>query len=193
MQIFRDLLPWLNLVSFLPAVLATPSPKPKPASADPASTIKSVPDCAASPTEFSQLPFQFWIETLFLKPYKNYTNDDHVFRPSNPVGLFQDYDPTASSLIVQYSQAFVAETEQNTQFFTLVNNELMSSDLGEAKIWPFPSNELPGYSALVWDATTSDFNRLPIPLDFTAVKACTSTNETELLLRAKRRGGTMGT
>ena len=181
MQIIRDLLPWLNLASFLSTVLAAPSPTPTPT--EPASTTKSVPDCAASPTEFIGLPFQFWIETIFLKPYIG--APDIEFSPSNPLTIYWDYPISESNPLLKYSKAAVS-TQLNTQFFTLSFYDLRNADGGFGVIWPVPSDEFPGYSPLVWDATSDGLNTSLIYLDFTAVKKCTSTNETELLLRAKR-------
>ena len=185
MKIFRGLLPWLNLVPFLFTVLAAPSPDPTPA--EPASVTKSVPECAASPTEYYALPFEFWIETIFLKPYISPSfAPPIVFLPGNPVSIVYDY-PSPFNESLKYGRAIITNFRV-TQYFTLRFNDLHSPDDSYAIIWTIPVEDFPGYSPLAFDVYGPDLDSSviyrPLYLSFTAVKKCTSTNETELILRA---------
>lgn len=186
MQIFRDLLPWLNLVPFLPTVLAARTSYYT--SFKPAPITESVPDCAAPPTEFSELPFQFWIETVFLKPY---TGVYGQFSPSNPVGIFRYY-PSDRLTDITYSRAIISRG-LFTAFFTLRFSAFENADESPAVIWSIPSTVFPGYNPLVWIADSNGQDLNATFLYFTAVKKCTSKNETELILRASRSSDYNGT
>ena len=179
MQIFRDLLPWLNLVPFLPTVIAAPSSNST--RTEPASITKSVPDCAASPTEFSDLRFQFWIETIFLEPFTGFE-----FSPSNPVTIFTDFrGDDFSGPPITYDKAVVS-TRLDTQLFTLSFSTLLAPDGSPLEIWPLSSDEFPGYNPIGWNVQTYPLGLFNYYPQIKAVKNCTSTNETELILRASR-------
>lgn len=178
MQIFRDLLSWFNLVPFLFTVLAAPSPDYKFTGFD--SKTESVPDCAASPTVFIALPFQFWLEVILLKPYIGVAQ---VFEPSNPVKINWDY-PSDRNDDFTYSKAEIT-SQTNTQLFQLNYNFLQNAKEHGAVLWAYDSEYFPGYKALAWDETGPYGPDGVTFLDFVAVKKCTSTNQTELILRAK--------
>ena len=178
MQIFRDILPWLNLVPFLSTVLAAPSSDYKFTGFD--SKTGSVPDCATSPTVFIALPFQFWLEVILLTPY---TGIAQVFEPSNPVKIDWDY-PSLRNDGFTYSKAEIT-SQKDTQLFQLNYNFLLNAKGNGAVLWAYDADDFPGYKALAWDVTGPYGPDGVTFLDFVAVKKCTSTNKTELILRAK--------
>ena len=91
----------------------------------------------------------------------------------------------------KYDKAVVSSSPLKREFFTLDFLRLRSADESSGLVWPFASTYFPGYSPLVWNANTNVLpaGAGPIFLDFTAVKKCTSKNEAELILRAKRAFG----
>lgn len=194
MQIFFSLITSAVLAPFLftPTLvtsLATPDPiPPKPYTWNLNNDNKrSTPDCATPPTEFENLPYEFWIEVVFLKPI----DDDNYFRPGNPLRTERYIMPASGET---YDGAVIAEEFPGNglfearELFVLFNKNLVNRDGEGAQLWPdsVNVNSFPGYNPVAFQVE-GDFSELPYPLDFRAVKVCTSNNETELKLRARRR------
>lgn len=185
MHKLHDFFSWAMFVSFFSTALAAPSAN----STGVGITTKSVPTCAASPTVFTDLPFEFWIETIFLKPLKP-LDILAILREDYPLQLDEDYLGLFLGEDISGSGVSIAGASQPRDLFFL-DSELLRIKNGAAQIWPyvFPDDDFPGYSQLAFEVNA---DRPLILLDFTAVKVCSSTNATELQLRARRTDNSSG-
>ena len=191
MQILHSFISFAILAPFLPtntlvASLATPDPMtPK---RDPGNSNYKIndltPDCAAPPTVFDSLPYEFWIQVVFLDPVDD---DVDYYRQGDPLRTERYVMPYSGVL---YDGAFIARPSQPRDLYLLDNNFLVNTNDDFAKLWPdkYNANSFSGYNPVAFQ-TEGDFDEFAYELAFRAVKVCTSKNETELQLRAKRRDG----
>lgn len=188
-----DIFPWAVLALFLSTGLAAPQTKSTVPvtvnSAESGINNKSVLPCAAPPTVFTSLPFEFWIETIVLGPIPPDFDVLYDPRQGNPVAFQQPIWPFFPNLEISYSTSFVAQTGQPRELFTLYSGRLDNTKRNDAQIWPYPDDDYPGYQPLAWDVEADRDN---IQLKFEAYKACSPINEVELRLRARRRNPLSG-
>lgn len=177
MRTVHGLLQCFILAPFLSTGLAAPSVTS--ASFTP---TESIPACAASPTVFASLGFEFWLQVVFLGPLPPLDVIGYKFAKDNPIRLHHDYYPYFPNQEIQYSRVYIAAQGLPRTLFILGDSFLLSPDFSGAVIWPDspPSDTFPGWSPFVFDAWTM-LNTTEVR--FKAVKVCTSTNELELQLR----------
>lgn len=182
MYMRRNLLTWAMFAPFLSTGLAAPSAD----SYEFDIATKSVPACAASPTEVNSLSFEFWVEVVALDPLRPLDSLGYQFEEGNPVALERDLDRFIAPDGRSYAKANIRRFYETTSLFDLGAGYLGDSTLTFAQIFSYslPDVDYPGYNALgfaeVNPATVDD------TLSFRAVKVCTSSNETELRLQAAR-------
>lgn len=182
MHKLHHLFHWAILAPFLSTGLAA-SPT---SSIQPSISSQTVPACAASPTEFASLPFEFWIETVFLGPVKVDEFGPFDFREDNPLRLNRNYVPFGNFFDNTYSRVVVAQRNLGRDLFVLQYGTLWDSNIGYGQLWPYIQLSLDSYPG--WYPFAFDVKCIKdhIFLDFTTVKVCSSTGDTELQLRARR-------
>lgn len=182
MHMLHNLFTWAMFAPFLSTGLAAPSAN----STEPGIATKSIPACAASPTQFISLPFEFWLEVVALDPLRPLDSLGYVFEEGNPVALERDLDRFIAPDGRSYAKANIRRFYEITSLFNLNIGDLRDSTLTFAQIFSYslPDVDYPGYNALGF----AKFNPTTVDdyLHFRAVKVCTSSNETELRLRAVR-------
>lgn len=169
--------------------LATPDPialKPYTYNLD-YTNKDSTPDCAASSTVIDNLPYEFWIEVVFLEPPLLIDGSPLVYRPGNPLRMVGGINSASGAF---YNGVFIAETFLGDgsfdvrELFKLDKNFLFNSDT-YAGLWLGTNDDEPDSDSLFFDFV-GDPRKFPDFLAFRAVKVCNSNNETELQLRAQR-------
>ena len=182
MHMLHNLLTWAIFAPFLSTGLAAPSAN----STEPGIATKSAPACAASPTEFFSLPFEFWLEVVALDPLRPLDSLGYFFEEGNPVALERDLDRFIAPDGRSYAKANIRRFYETTSLFGLSVGYLGASSVTFAQIFSYslPDVDYPGYNALGF----AEFNPTTVDdyLSVSAVKVCTSSNETELRLRAAR-------
>ena len=169
------------LALILPTALATFSANAT--SAINSTSTKSIPDCAASPTVLNTLPYEFWVEVVFAKPFAFEAEN----RPNNPLRVERGTMPFSGAL---FDALVIAGKDQAREFFLLraLGKALLDSNGDPAQIWPDPLSTYTydGFNPVVFQAS-GDFDGYPYLLDVEVVKVCTPNFDTELQLRGQRR------
>ena len=111
MRTLHDTFPWAVLALFLSTGLAAPPTKP-------------VRPCAGLPTDFTNLPFEFWIETIVLGPIP--PDFDELYDPwqGNPVAFFRSITPFYPNLDLSYSTSFVPRQGSPGSFLLCAMDDL---------------------------------------------------------------------
>ena len=147
----------------------------------------STSDCAASSRVIVDLPYEFWIEVVFLEPPLLRENSPLVNRPGNPLRMVGGLQSASRAF---YNAVFIAETFlpdgsfDVRELFKLQKNQLFNSN-AFAGLWLGTNDDLPDSDFLFFDYV-GDPPELPDFLAFRAVEVCNSNNEIELQLRAQR-------
>lgn len=194
MQIFQPLItpailaPLFFTTTFV-ASLATPdliALKPYTYNFNPPNKA-SPPDCTASPTVIVDLPYEFWIEVVFLEPPLLIDGSPLGYRPGNPLRILGGINSPSGAF---YDGVFIAETFLPTgsfdvrALFKLEKNFLFNSDT-DAKLWLGTNDDEPESDFFAFNFV-GDPRAFPDFLAFGAVEVCNEKNETELQLRAQR-------
>lgn len=194
MQLFQylitpSILAPLFFATTLVASLATPDPISRKPYTNNLNSINkdSTPDCAASPKVLADLPYEFWIEAVFLEPPIVIENSPIVYRPGNPLHVLSGINSPSGAY---YDGVFIAETSvlpggtfDVRSLFKLGQNFLWDSST-IARLWLGTNDDTPDADYLSFEYV-GDPQELPDFLAFRAVKVCNSKNETELQLRAQ--------
>lgn len=173
MRKFHRYLPWAILTPFLPTGLATPVADSTGYGYSIATNSGSA--CAASPTEYTDLPVEFWLETIFLKPLSGPDVKRFGLRPDNPVR-------DAGNL---YTKVTVASELDARDLFYLDAGDLRNTKTKRAFIIP-PTTKQKNYRGWYSLAFDVDEQEGAVQLYFWAVKSCNAAGDIELQLRARR-------
>ena len=176
------LFPWAILAPFLSTGLAAPAAN----STQPSIINKTVSACAASPTEFDSLAFEFWIEAVPFGSVDAAENDFYSPREDSPLRLDRNFVPFWKFCDNSYSRVIVAQRLGIRDLFVLRYSTITNSDVNPGQLWPYLQTTAERYSG--WYPFAFDVKSIitsNILLYFRAVEVCSSTGDLELELRAR--------
>ena len=194
MQIFQHLItPAILVPLFFITTFVTSLATPDPISLEPYTynwefaNKDSTPDCAASSTVIVNLPYEFWIEVVFLEPPLLIDGSPLAYRPGNPLRIVGGIGSPSGAF---YDGVFIAETFlpdgsfDVRELFKLEKNFLYDSG-AYARLWLGTNDDEPDSDFLSFNYV-GEPRLLPDFVALGAVKVCNSKNETELQLRGQR-------